>query len=140
MTILANVVHPEILPLLNKAYKIYPDDKPLEHWFKLVDDGQALLITQFFEDKLTSVWFVELRNKGILCRIGGGIDNEWDINEMYHFLVKMCKDFNKPYLRLQGRAGWKRHLKPLGFEVVQNEQSTAPNGRIIQVFSKTIKL
>lgn len=118
----------EAVTLLNKVYKHFPDDLPIEEWLKKCDKGDTILTTQEKSrahdtgndngiDEVVYAGFIEIFEKGLVLKFAGAKDNEWDISEVINQLKTICKFLGKDTVWIAGRKGWLKKLKPYGFEI-----------------------
>lgn len=128
----------QAIKLINRVYKTYPNAEPLEYWVKRCDEGTALIYTQEKEDKVVSAGIMEICQGGIYFQTIGGVDGEWDIQEVFEFLRTVCLHFKKPLARITGRRGWKRRLHPLGFKDVGSFICTS--GKLAYIYERSFKL
>lgn len=131
-----NTLSLEALDLLNRTFKTFPQEQPVEYWISLCDAGRAFMFTQVINGVVTYAAVVEICEAGLNARFGSGKDFEWDVQEVHDFLVNTCKVMNKPKLRLTGRTGWWKHLKHFGFEKVDKIEGE----RLSIIFEKDINL
>lgn len=130
-----NNLNEDVLALLNRTYKTYPGDKTLEEWMLKCDSNEAFLFSQLnSEAETVYAGVVEIYDQGLNARFGSGVDYKWDLLEIYNFLKLVCVSSSKTKLRLTGRAGWKRKLQGLGFQML--DKYTCSDGRLAFIFEK----
>lgn len=127
----------EARKLIERVYRVYPDDRQLSYWEEQMRLGSAFTFVQIDSDEMVYAGIVQVCEDGLNAIVGGGIDGRIDVNEMYHFLVSATKHLNKSLIRLTGRLGWfRKYLKNLKFKQVNT--FVAKNGRLVGVFERGI--
>lgn len=124
----------EARKLIERVYRVYPDDRPLSYWEEQMRLGSAFTFVQTDSDEMVYAGIVQVCEDGLNAIVGGGIDGRIDVNEMYHFLVSAAKHLNKSLIRLTGRLGWWKYLRKLGFKQVN--KFTSKQGRLVYVYEK----
>lgn len=107
---------PIVEPLLHKAY-----DKT--NVGKFVDKGALKASLSegtnhcFVSEDLKYAGVFYVTDKAIRFWLSGGEEPIGGWNVVDEFLMSMAQMFDKPYIQLEGRLGWKRKVEPLGYEV-----------------------
>ncbi len=107
---------PIVEPLLHKAYDttnvgIFVDKEVLRESLK---DGTNHC---FLSDECEYAGVFYVSENSIRCWMLGGKEPDTGWSEVSDFLDSMAKIFKKPYVQIEGRLGWKRKLRHLGYEV-----------------------
>lgn len=107
---------PIVEPLLHKAYEktkvgIFVPKEELRE--DLIKGDQHCFISP--DLKYAGVFSVT--DKTVKFWLSGGEEPLGGWKAVDQFLEKMCHLFDKPYIQLEGRLGWKRKVEPLGYEV-----------------------
>ena len=107
---------PIVEPLLHKTYEktnvgIFVDKGALRESLK--EGTNHCFVSD--DCKYAGVFYVS--EKSIRCWMLGGEEPDAGWSEVDTFLGEMAKVFEKPYVQIEGRLGWKRKLGHLGYEV-----------------------
>lgn len=126
--------------LIERVYRVYPDERDLGYWSERMRLGGAFVFDQYDDregkPELVYSGIVEICQGGLNAVVGGGIDGRIDVPEMYRFLVSAAKYLDKSSIRLTGRLGWWKYLRGLGFKQVH--KFTSKQGRLVYVYEKEV--
>ena len=120
---MVNLLWPVVYPYLRKSFKRAPDPLEDNYFPSLLENDTSLMLAIFLihkPDICCGAAILQDTGESLHVRhLSGSMPKNWAL-EFDAWLVQTAKSIYRPAITSQGRKGWDRVLKPLGFIRMHN--------------------